>query len=187
MKKFVGKLAFFLLGWKLDNKLDVSQIPSAVLVAGPHTSNWDFVMAIAAFWQMKIPIKVFIKDDWIKPWYGAVIEWFGGVGVNREQRQNLVEYAAELLRDQTQKLYFINTPEGTRSYADKWKRGFYYIALKGEVPILFAYADYAKKEAGIAGYIDPKEKSLEEVLAYAQDFYWHITPKYPEKYNKVVR
>lgn len=187
MKKWIGKLVYFVLGWKLDNKMNVDHIHSCVLVAGPHTSNWDFVIAISAFWQMEIPIKVFIKDDWTKPWYGFIIKWFGGIGVDRSQRKNLVSYAASLLKDHTQRLYFISTPEGTRSYSEKWKKGFYYIAKEGNVPILFAYADYAKKEAGVSGYIDPKEHSLEEILAYAEDFYRDITPKYPENYNKNVR
>lgn len=187
MKKLLGKLIFGLMGWKLDNSLDTSKTHSCVLVCGPHTSNWDFVVTVSAFWIMDIPIKMLIKDDWTKPWYGFFIKKLGGIGVDRSQRQNLTEHVAALLRNKSERLYIINTPEGTRSYSEKWKRGFYHIARLGEVPILFAFADYKKKIAGISGYIDPKDKSIEDVLSYAQEFYKDINPKFPEKFNKNIK
>lgn len=187
MKKIIGSIVYGFMGWKLDNTLDVSKIHSCVLVCGPHTSNWDFVVTVGAFWKMGIPLKMLIKDDWTKPWYGIFIKWLGGIGVNRSQRQNLVEHAGGLLKDKSKRLYLVNTPEGTRSYSKKWKKGFYYIAQKGEVPILFAYADYKRKVAGITGFIDPTTHSLQEVLAYAKEYYWDVTPKFPENYNKNIQ
>ena len=187
MKKLLGSLVFKLMGWRLENSLDLSKIHSCVLVCGPHTSNWDFVVTVAAFWKMEIPMKLFIKDSWTKPWYGFFIKWMGGIGVDRSQRQNLVEYAGNLLKDKSQRLYLVNTPEGTRSFAEKWKRGFYYIAKEGEVPILFAFADYKHKKAGITGIIDPTTHSVEEVLDYAKDFYAEIHPKLPENFNKNIQ
>ena len=176
------------MGWKLENSDElIKKVHSCVLVCGPHTSNWDFVVTVGAFWKMGVPMKMFIKDDWTKPWYGFVIKWLGGIGVDRSQRQNLVEHAGQLLRDKSERLYLVNTPEGTRSFAEKWKRGFYYIAKEGDVPILFAYADYAKKIAGITGYIHPNENSVEEVLAYARKFYANVSAKYPENFNKNIQ
>lgn len=136
---------------------------------------------------MGIPMKMFIKDDWTKPWYGFFIKWLGGIGVDRSQRKNMVGFASDLLKEKSERLYLVNTPEGTRSYAEKWKKGFYYIAKEGGVPILFAYADYKRKVAGITGYIDPKDKSMQEVLQYAEDFYKDVHAKFPEKYNKNIR
>ena len=188
MKKFIGSLIYFLMGWKLENNDELTKnVHSCVLVCGPHTSNWDFVVTIAAFWKLGIPMKVFIKDDWTKPWYGFIIEAMGGIGIDRTQRKNMTEYAGKMLRDESERLFMVNTPEGTRSFAEKWKKGFYYIAKSGEVPILFAFADYKKKKAGITGYIDPQENSLEEVLAYAEKFYADVTPKFPEKFNKNIQ
>lgn len=187
MKKIIGTVVFKMMGWKLKNTLPVDEIHSCVLVCGPHTSNWDFVVTMGAFWKMGIPSKMFIKDAWTKPWYGIFIKWMGGIGIDRSQRKNMTGFAADLFKKGEERLYLINTPEGTRSYVEKWKKGFYYIAREGGVPILFAYADYKKKEAGITGMIDPKSKSLEEVLEYAEDFYRDIAPKFPEEYNKKVR
>ncbi|MDG4946090.1 1-acyl-sn-glycerol-3-phosphate acyltransferase [Weeksellaceae bacterium KMM 9713] len=187
MKKIIGSLVLKLMGWKLIVEEDLSQIRSCVMVCGPHTSNWDFVIAVGAFWKLGIPMKLFIKDDWTKPWYGFIIKWLGGIGVNRAQGQNLVKHAGNMLRDENQRLYLLNTPEGTRGWVEKWKKGFYYIAKQGEVPLLFATSDYKKKEAIIKGYIDPQKHSLEEVLEFAKVVYKDIHPKYPENFNRDIK
>lgn len=187
MKKLIGSLVLKLMGWKLIVKEDLSQIPSCVMVCGPHTSNWDFVVTVAAFWKIQIPMKLFIKDSWTKPWYGFIIKWMGGIGVDRSQGQNLVRYAGKLLQDDSQRLYLVNTPEGTRSYVEKWKKGFYFIAKEGNVPIIFASADYKHKQAIIKGVIHPKDHSLEEVLEFAKDVYQDIHPKHPENFNRDIQ
>lgn len=187
MKKFLGKLGLRLMGWRMENGLETDKVHSCVLVCGPHTSNWDFVVTILAFWEMGIPMKLFIKDSWTKPWYGFIIKGLGGIGVDRSQRQNLTDYAADLFKNSPERLYLVNTPEGTRKWVEKWKKGFYYIAQKGEVPILFAFADYGRKRAGISAMIDPTTHTLEEVLQFAEDFYRNVTPHTPANFNPEVR
>lgn len=187
MKKLIGSLVLKLMGWKLIVKEDLANIRSCVLVCGPHTSNWDFMVTVGAFWKLDIPMKMFIKDDWTKPWYGFFIKWLGGIGVDRSQGQNLVRFAGEQLKDESQRLYLVNTPEGTRSWAEKWKRGFYFMAKQGEVPILFATSDYKKKVAIISGQIDPQTHTIEEVFEYAKEVYKDIHPKYPEKFNRDIK
>ncbi|MGQ1929197.1 1-acyl-sn-glycerol-3-phosphate acyltransferase [Ornithobacterium rhinotracheale] len=183
MKKLIGSLAFALTGWKLKNDLDISKIHSCVLVCAPHTSNWDFFYAVMAFWKLGIPMKLFIKDSWTKPWYGFVIKWLGGIGVDRSKRNNLTDYAGELLKNSPEGLFLINSPEATRSFSPRWKKGFYYIAQKGGVPIVLAFCDYKKKEAGIGKIIDPATHSVEETLKIAEDFYRDVAPKFPENFN----
>ncbi len=185
MKKALAKLLYKLGGWQLNNKLNLTDINKCVLVCAPHTSNWDFYYTVAAFWQMEIPFKMFIKDAWTKPWYGYFIKKMGGIGIDRSQRNNMVDFAASVL-NQHQKMYLLNTPEGTRGYAEKWKNGFYYIAQKAQVPILLAYCDYQKKQAGIGKIVQTKNRSLEEVMQEIQEYYQDVTAKYPELYNKKI-
>lgn len=185
MKKTIGKFLMRIAGWKLDNHLELKHINKCVLVCAPHTSNWDFYYTIAAFWQMDIPMKLFIKDAWTKPWYGYFIKKLGGIGINRSQRSNMVDFAADLL-DSSEHLYLINTPEGTRSFAPKWKTGFYYIAQKANVPILLGYCDYKKKRAGIAKIVETKNRTLEEVLQEIEAFFQDVTAKHPENFNKKI-
>jgi len=185
VKKLIGKLFLGIMGWKLDITVPVHDISKCVLVAAPHTTNWDFFYAVSSFWAMGIPMKFFIKDNWTRPWYGFLIRGVGGIGVNRSQRSDMVGYAAELLKN-NDNLYILNTPEGSRSYAERWKTGFYYIALQANVPILLAYADYEKKMAGIGKLIHLENKTKEEVLAEIENYYLNVKGKYPENYNKKI-
>lgn len=175
-----------MLGWKIENKINPQDVHSCVLVCAPHTSNWDFFYTLLAFWKMEIPMKFFIKDDWTKPWYGCITNALGGIGVDRSKRNNLTDYAAALLKNKAERLYLVNSPEATRSYAQKWKKGFYHIALKGEVPIALAFCDYKQKTAGIGEIIDPTQHSYPETLKIAQLFYTDKTGKYPENFNKNI-
>ncbi len=185
MKKLFGKFLLVIMGWKLDIAVPVKNISKCVLVAAPHTTNWDFYYAVSSFWAMGIPMKFFIKDSWTKPWYGFLIESMGGIGINRSQRSDMVNHAAELLRN-NENLYILNTPEGSRSYSEKWKTGFYYIAKEANVPILLAYADYKKKMAGIGKIIELENKTKEEVLAEIEAYYINVQGKFPENYNKKI-
>lgn len=185
MKKIIGKWMMKLVGWKLDHHLDLSTIDKCVLVCAPHTSNWDFYYTIAAFWEMDIPMKLFIKDTWTKPWYGYFIRQLGGIGIDRTQNKHMVEYASGILKS-ADRLYLINTPEGTRSYAEQWKTGFYYIAQAAQVPIVLGYCDYKEKRAGLSKIIPIENSTLEEVLAEIEAFYANVTAKYPEKFNPKI-
>lgn len=185
MKKVLGKLFFKVMGWKFDDSFPVKEIPKSVLIAAPHTSNWDFFYAIFAFWYMEIPMKFFIKDSWTKPWYGYFIKALGGYGIDRSQRANMTDFGVKLLNE-TDHLYILNTPEGSRSWAEKWKTGFYYMAQKANVPILLSYCDYEKKISGIGKAIYLENKTREEVLIEIEEFYKDIKGKNPENYNPKI-
>lgn len=185
MKKFIGWSFFKIMGWKFDFSVPLKEVPKSVLIAAPHTSNWDFFYAIFAFWYLKIPMKFFIKDSWTKPWYGFLIKSLGGYGVDRSQSKNMVSFGAGVLKN-GEHLYMLNTPEGSRSWAEKWKTGFYYMALEAQVPIVLSYCDYEKKVAGIGRVIELENKTKEEVLLEIQDFYKDIKGKYPELYNPKI-
>lgn len=173
------------MGWKLDISVPVHSISKSVLVAAPHTTNWDFFYAVFSFWAMGIPMKFFIKDSWTKPWYGFLIKAVGGIGINRSERSNKVDFAVNLLRN-NENLYLLNTPEGSRAWAEKWKTGFYFIADRAGVPILLAYCDYEKKIAGIGKVIYLENKTQEEVLSEIEAFYKDIKGKFPENYNPKI-
>lgn len=185
MKRFIGWLFFKILGWKFDFSVPVHNIPKCVLVAAPHTTNWDFFYAIFAFWYLKIPMKFFIKDSYTKPWYGFLFRSMGAIGIDRSHRNNMVDYGAKVLTER-KNMFLLNTPEGTRSRVEKWKTGFYYIAEKANVPIVLAYCDYQEKIAGIGRVVELKERTKNDVMLEIQNFYKDIKGKYPENYNPKI-
>jgi len=175
----LSKLIFWLSGWKIVGEKPEG-LQKFVIIAAPHTSNWDFVYARAAFYMMKIPLKYTIKKELFFFPLGWVLDKMGGIPINRSKKKgNMVAQMAQNFKKRDH-LALMITPEGTRSYAKEWKKGFYYIAQEAAVPILLGYLDYKKKEAGIGPCVYPSgnyEADLEKIQA----FYRTITAKYPEK------
>ncbi|MFN4298588.1 MAG: 1-acyl-sn-glycerol-3-phosphate acyltransferase [Thermaurantimonas sp.] len=184
MRYLLASFFFRLFGWKLQ-VIDLSMIPGTVMVAAPHTSNWDFPIALFAFWKMRIPFKYFIKDSYTKSPLGWFFKWTGAIGVDRSRlKNNLVEYAAELLK-KNPKMVILVPAEGTRKRVDRWKTGFYHIAMKAGVNITLGFADYEKKTAGVLGVLKPSGV-FEKDMSKIQEQYKNIKGKYPELYNEKI-
>lgn len=172
---------FWVKGWKVGS-WNVDGTKKYVITAMPHTSNWDFIFAIAVFSKLKIPVKFTIKKSWLKFPFGLIIKPLGAIGVDRSKSTGMVDYMADILKNSDEEMIIAVTPEGTRSRVDNLKAGFYHTALKAGVPIGVGYADYKKKEAGISKLIHltgDKEKDLKEILAFCRT----VTPKFPENTN----
>lgn len=183
MKKALGKFMLFITGWKLTIHDEAfKQYKKSILICAPHTSNWDFYYSLACFWILGVPFKIFIKDYYTKSWFGFFFKAIGCIGVDRTKSQNLVEYATNLINN-VEEIALINTPEGTRSFSEKWKQGFYHIAKETNAPIILCYADYKKKECGMLKAIFVENKTFEEVLTTIAPYYSPQQAKYPENYN----
>ncbi len=182
MKQIIGRIMMRLMGWSWRLDVDLAEIQRSVIVCAPHTSNWDFFYAVFGFWALNLPIKVFIKESHVNAWYGGLITWLGGIPVNRGHAANLVDYAAGLLQE-SNRMALIITPEGTRDYSPKWKKGFYYIAQKANVPIALGVGNYHDHQAQILKTIDPQKNSLDQVLDICRDTFKPEQAKYPEKFN----
>jgi 1-acyl-sn-glycerol-3-phosphate acyltransferase len=135
-----------LMGWKIDPHTPEG-VDKCVVVMGPHTSNWDFIIGRMAFRTYGVNAKFLIKKEAFVPVFGWFLKKMGGIPVDRKKNNNLTQTAVDLF-DQYETLFLVFTPEGTRSYSPDWKKGFYYIALKAEVPIYIAYMDYSTKTGG---------------------------------------
>lgn len=175
--KLIAKLIFFLTSWKVIGT--VPKEKKFVMVAAPHTSNWDFLYARAAFYIMGVPLKYTIKKELFFFPLGWILRVLGGIPIDRSQKSNMVKNMTALF-DQYDELAILVTPEGTRSYSKEWKKGFYYVAQGAKVPICLGYLDYAKKHAGIGPLIHPSG-NYDDDLETIQSFYKKITAKYPEK------
>ncbi len=183
MKKIIAKLVFLITGWKwqYDNEFNVKK---CVMIAAPHTSNWDLVYAMATYWRYGVKAKFFIKDSYTKGIHGYFFKKMGAIGVNRNKRNNLVDYAVKLFKENDEFVLLVPA-EATRKRVAKWKKGFYYIAKKANVPVALGFLDYKNKISGVGGLVtltDSFEKDMEKI----QDFYKDITAKFPENFNKKI-
>lgn len=184
MKKKVGKWILRLAGWKHRVPQEF-RIDKGVMIGAPHTSNWDILYSLAGMWAAGYRPRFFIKKEWTDNFFvGWLIRWLGGIGVDRKKHNNLVNYSVELLKN-SDKLVLLVPVEGTRSRVEEWKKGFYHIARKADLPVILAYLDYGKKEAGV-GDIIRLSGDFERDMSRIEDFYRNVTAKYPEKYNPVI-
>lgn len=183
MKKIIAKFVFFVSGWKWNYNNEFKS-DKCVMIAAPHTSNWDLLYAIATYWRYDVDAKFFIKDSYTKGLIGYFFKKLGAIGVNRGKRNNLVDYAVELF-NKNDKFVLLVPAEATRKKAAKWKKGFYHIAKKANVPVALGYLDYKKKISGVGGLINLTD-SFEYDMQKIQDFYKNITAKYPENFNKKI-
>lgn len=184
--KLIIRIIFALTGWTYNNQLP-PDIKKCVMIAAPHTSNWDFFYTRAAFVMMDIPVKFTIKRSYMRFPYGSLIRTLGGIGIDRrpknegEERPSMVQVMADLFNEHDE-LIMLVTAEGTRSMTKHWKTGFYHIAAQANVPIALGYLDYKKKEAGVNTVIYPSgdmKKDMRQIMA----FYKNIVPHTPENFS----
>lgn len=173
-----------IIGWKV-NVTEPKRYAHSVMLASPHTSNWDFPIALSAFWLMGIDVKYFIKDDYTKGLFGWLFKWSGALGVDRSKKKNnLVEYSIDQLKERDD-LVVLVPAEGSRKRVEKWRTGFYHISVGAGVPISMGYLDYANKIAGIGAPFYPSG-DFEKDMTHIQDFYKDIKGKYPDQYNPKI-
>jgi len=139
-----------LLGWRL---LDLPQLPAkAVVIAYPHTSNWDFPVTLLALAALPYGAHWVGKDSMFRGPLGPIMRALGGIEVNRRERTGFVERIADEFR-QRENFHLIIATEGTRSRQAGWKSGFYRIALAAGVPVIMSVVDYARREVGLLSSI----------------------------------
>ncbi len=158
-----------MLGWKVDGVLPPNGSKS-VLIAAPHTSNWDFPYTLMTAFVLGLNIRWMGKSSLFAFPFGTTMRWLGGVSVDRSQSNNLVAQAAQSLRESTEPMQLVVPPEGTRSKARYWKTGFYYIAHAAQVPIVMAYMDYPRKRAGLGPVLVPTG-DIEQDMITIKAFY----------------
>jgi len=169
------------LGWTLHGSMpaDVSQ---SVVIAAPHTSNWDFPFTLLAAFALKMHIHWMGKHQLFRFPFGPLMRWLGGISVNRESSNHTVENCISLLRHSPMDLHIVIPPEGTRSKVNYWKTGFYYVALGAEVPVIPGYLDFGNKRLGL-GPAFVLTGDIEADMKKIKLFYASFTGKNPHQFG----
>jgi len=172
-----------LAGWKTGGEKPKDK--KFVFLAAPHTSNWDFPLGRLTSSKLEIPLKVLMKKSWFVFPFKAILLWLGALPIDRSKGGTVIDSIVRMFNEKDEFVFAI-TPEGTRSFVEYWKTGFYTIALKADVPIVCGYLDYKKKETGVGPTIylsGDREKDFEKIM----DFYRTVHPRFDEKFNKYPR
>jgi 1-acyl-sn-glycerol-3-phosphate acyltransferase len=157
-----------LTGWTLDGQAPAGH-PKCVLIAAPHTSNWDLPYTLMVAFALRLNIHWMGKRQIFRWPFGGLMRWLGGIAVDRAQSTNLVAASAQALRAAEGSVHLVVPPEGTRSQTRHWKTGFYWIAHEAGVPIVLAYMDYPRKLSGLGPVFTPTgdvEADMRQIKAY---------------------
>ncbi len=166
------------LGWTFNaNGNDFGE--KGVFMFAPHTSNWDFIIGRFFMGMLRLKPKLLVKSSLFFPPLGWILRALGGIPVDRSKKNNLIDQVVDIFNSR-ERVYIVFTPEGTRSRTKKWKTGFYYAALKANVPIYLMYAKFDKKEGGVFEVFRPTG-NVEADLSYIKSLYYGIKGKHPEK------
>lgn len=140
-----ASLALRVAGWTFETELPREK--KYIVLAVPHTSNWDGLLLVALSKAIGLPIAWMIKAEWVRGPLGALLRRLGAVAVQRDAAGDVVGHMIEELRRRDEMVLVI-PPEGTRGRADHWKSGFYRIAVGADVPVVPGYLDFRRKRAG---------------------------------------
>lgn len=169
-------------GWRVASFPDVDK---AIIVGGPHTSNWDGVLGLVGKTAIGLDARLMIKDNLFKGPLGWLLRRCGAIPIDRSRSAGMVEQTVEQFAKHDQ-LYIVVTPEGTRTRAPKWKTGFYHIAHQAGVPIVVALADYQNKCIFFPEVMIPSG-DLERDFQHLYECFSSVMPKRPEKLSGPVK
>jgi 1-acyl-sn-glycerol-3-phosphate acyltransferase len=175
---FVGRVVFRLLGWRC-----AGQTPTArkfVILAAPHTSNWDGFFLILAAAMLGLELSFFGKHTLFRGPLGWFLRHMGGFPLDRSRNQSFVSQAVSWFLGRDAFALGV-APEGTRKLTPGWKTGFYHIALQAKVPIYLGYIDYAKKEGGILPEILIPTGDIDKDFEKLRRLYAPLTARHPER------
>ncbi len=185
MLKWIFRLIFKLKGWKLYQPIPKDAF-NCVMVAAPHTSNWDFVYAITALQLLGVNPRFTIKKELNRFPFGGIATNFGAIWIDRSPKdgvkRNMTQVMADLFREAKTPLSMLVTVEGTRAKATKWKTGFYYAALEAKVPICLSFMDYKTRVTGVGKCFMPTG-NIDQDMRIIMDFYKDKIGKYPENFS----
>ena len=181
---FLPHFARFLLwlgGWTAVGR--APEVHKAVLIAAPHTSNWDGFWALVYKSYVGLEVNFFVKDTMF--WFplGALLRAFGGIPLDRKNAASAVNGAIAAFNE-NQRFCFGLAPEGTRSKTRGWKSGFYRIAEGAGVPVFCCFFDYEKRTIGLGPMITLTGNASAD-LAITESFYSSIHARWPEKASPV--
>lgn len=177
-QKICRKILYGWMGWRTE--VTIAHPQKYIIALAPHTSNWDFIMGQLYSGAEGFQCNFMMKKEWFFWPMGLFMRRLGGVPVYRNKNMKATDVMARqamAMKD----FHLCITPEGTRKPTTEWKRGFYYIALKAQLPILLYGLDFATKRIVCTKMIEPNgdvEEQMKEIKAYFKNF----QGKHPQKF-----
>lgn len=181
MKQRLAQWLLRLLGWKLEGARPVHD--RYVLIAAPHTSNWDFLLMLAFAAAFDIKVTWMAKHSLFFPPVGWIMRAMGGMPIIRHEKRNVVASMVDVFNTIPHLVLVVPT-EGTRERTDYWKSGFYHIARQADVPIVPSFLDFKCKRGGFGPALETSG-DVRADMQYFRDFYAGMEGKFPQLFGPV--
>ncbi|MFT3925019.1 MAG: lysophospholipid acyltransferase family protein [Myxococcales bacterium] len=178
LQKQLGKAMLVASGWTASGPPPAEK--RYVLLAAPHTSNWDLPVMLALTMSFGLTVRWMGKHSLFKPPFGGFMKLLGGLPIERHKQKGVVEAVAEEYRN-AEELIIAIPPEATRSRAPYWRSGFYHIARAAQVPIALGFLDYEKQIGGIGPLIQPSG-DIHADMEKIRTFYAPMQGKFAENF-----
>jgi len=176
IRKLIAGAFLRATGWKPEGA--PPEVRRFVLIAAPHTSNWDLAYLLALAETYDLHISFMMKHTIFRGPFGPFFKSLGGIPIYRHRRGDLVKQMVEAFGERGD-FVLVVPAEGTRSRVDAWKSGFYHIAREAGVPIVLGYLDYARKRGGFGPALVPSG-SVRDDMDVIRDFYADKSGLHPE-------
>ena len=168
--QWLGTTVLSIFGWQVSGNIPNEE--RIVIIAAPHTSNWDFVIGISTLFALNVNIKWLGKNSLFMPGIAWFFKWLGGIPVDRDNPAALIDYVVRTV-EREKGMVIGMSPEGSRKKIDRWKSGFLRIAKQTESKILFLSIDSPSKTLKFGKVFEPSgdnEKDINFVMDYYKQF-----------------
>jgi 1-acyl-sn-glycerol-3-phosphate acyltransferase len=171
----VGSAVVRALGWRVEG--EVPNLPKFVIAVAPHTSNWDFVVGIAAMFMLDLRLSFIGKHTLFVGPFATILRWMGGIPVDRSSPHGVVGESVRAFEGVERRILAI-APQGTRKPGSRYRTGFLRIARGARVPVLLASLDYGARCIRLGPLFEPG-KDVDADLARVEAFFSTVRGRYP--------
>jgi 1-acyl-sn-glycerol-3-phosphate acyltransferase len=147
-----GRALLALLRWRIEGS--IPNLRKFVIAVAPHTSNWDFVVGMAAMFALDLRLSFIGKHTLFRGPFGALLRWMGGIPVDRSRPHGVVGESVQAFSSVERRVLAI-APQGTRTRGAPFRSGFLHIARGAGVPVLLASLDYGSRCVRLGPVIEP--------------------------------
>lgn len=179
LQSFCRLILFKWWNWKAEITVPVRE--KCIMAIAPHTSNMDFIIGILYSRAVGLKANFLMKKEWFFWPLGILMRRLGGIPVYRSKKMSLTDQLAEYAR-KCSVFQLAITPEGTRSRVEEWKKGFYYIAYKAEIPIMLFGLDFKNRQIVCTKEIIPNGDYDTQIIEI-KNYFKNFQGKHPEKFS----
>ena len=165
--RILGAMIFWFMRFGIEG--DLPPVKKMVVIAAPHTSNWDFIIFLGTIFKLNLKVRFLGKSTLFRWPFGFLMRNIGGMPVYRNKNAGIVDQAVAYF-NQSEKMILALSPEGTRKRVDRWKTGFHRIALEAGVPIQLVAIDFKHRKVIFGPLFQPSD-DLETDLETLQEYF----------------